>query len=60
MPVRLSCGTGEENLANNRAMTELLAAQGWPVELTTARDGHTWTCWRDTLEASVGTLLEAA
>ena len=60
VPVRLSCGTGEENLANNRAMTELLAAQGWPVELTTARDGHTWTCWRDPLEASLGRLLETA
>lgn len=52
VPVRLSCGTGEENLANNRAMAQVLSA-----ELTTARDGHTWTCWRDTLEASLGRLL---
>ncbi|MDP1828999.1 MAG: alpha/beta hydrolase-fold protein [Archangium sp.] len=57
VPVVISCGTGEENLANNRAMAQVLEAQQYPVEFVTARDGHTWTCWRDTLEASLGRLL---
>lgn len=57
LPVMLSCGTGEENLANNRAMAQVLEAQRYSVSLVTARDGHTWTCWRDTLEASLGRLL---
>lgn len=47
VPVTMSCGTGEENLANNRAMARTLAAQGYPVTLHEVRDGHTWTCWRD-------------
>ncbi|MDP1827505.1 MAG: hypothetical protein Q8L48_29815 [Archangium sp.] len=53
----ISCGTGEENLANNRAMAQVLEAQRYSVSLVTARDGHTWTCLRDTLEASLGRLL---
>lgn len=56
IPVALTCGTGEENLANNRAMARALAAQGYPVTLDEVRDGHTWTGWRDTLAAALGSL----
>ena len=50
IPVALTCGTGEENLANNRAMAQVLAAQGYPVTFHEVRDGHTWTCFRDGLD----------
>lgn len=56
VPVALTCGTGEENLANNRTLAAVLAAQGYPVHLHEVRDGHTWTCWRDGLEAALGRL----
>ncbi|MDP2276153.1 MAG: alpha/beta hydrolase-fold protein [Archangium sp.] len=57
IPVMLTCGSAEENLANNQAMARVLRAQGYQVELHTVRDGHTWTCWRDTLAQSLGALL---
>jgi enterochelin esterase-like enzyme len=50
IPVALTCGTGEENLANNRAMARALAAQGYAVTFHEVRDGHTWTCFRDGLD----------
>lgn len=50
IPVVLTCGTGEENLANNQAMARALAAQGHAVTFHEVRDGHTWTCFRDGLE----------
>jgi enterochelin esterase-like enzyme len=59
IPVMLTCGSAEENLANNQAMERVLRAQGYAVELHTVRDGHTWTCWRDTLAQSLGALLAA-
>lgn len=48
--IALTCGTGEENLANNRAMARVLAAQAYAVTFHEVRDGHTWTCFRDGLE----------
>jgi enterochelin esterase-like enzyme len=50
IPIALTCGTGEENLANNRAMARALAAQHYPVSFHEVRDAHTWTCWRDAFE----------
>lgn len=57
VPVAMSCGTGEENLVNNRAMHTALVRQGYPATLLELRDGHTWTGWRDALAASVPRLL---
>jgi enterochelin esterase family protein len=55
--VALTCGTAEENLANNRLMhTHLLdldAAATWGE----VRQGHTWTCWRDSLDPSLADLF---
>lgn len=56
IPVALTCGTGEENLANNRTLAATLAAQGYAVRLHEVRDAHTWTCWRDGLEAALAPL----
>jgi enterochelin esterase family protein len=57
-PVAITCGLAEENLANNRLMhthlTELDVAVTWGE----ARQGHTWTCWRDTLDPHLGDLLD--
>jgi len=60
IPVMLTCGSAEENFANNQAMERVLRAQGYPVEFHTVRDVHTWTCWRDTLAQSLGPLIRAA
>jgi enterochelin esterase-like enzyme len=55
--VAMTCGTAEENLANNRLMhTHLLdldAAATWGE----VRQGHTWTCWRDSLDPNLADLF---
>jgi len=60
VPIALTCGTGEENRANNEALAAALAAQGHPAWLALVRDGHTWTCWRDGFDPSLPALIEAA
>jgi enterochelin esterase-like enzyme len=57
IPVTLTCGLGEENLANNRAVTAALAAQGYDVRLAEVRDAHTWTGWRDAWDPWLADLL---
>jgi enterochelin esterase family protein len=59
IPVALTCGTAEENRWNNRAVTEALAAQGYPATLHEIRDAHTWTCWRDGFDPALVSLFEA-
>jgi enterochelin esterase family protein len=56
-PVTLTCGTAEENHANNLAMRDHLAAVGMDTAWGEVRDGHTWTCWRDTLHPHLTELL---
>jgi enterochelin esterase-like enzyme len=56
-PATLVCGTAEENHANNVAMRDHLAAVGVEVGWGEVRDGHTWTCWRDTLDPHLTDLL---
>jgi enterochelin esterase-like enzyme len=57
-PTTLVCGTAEENHANNVAMREHLAAVGVETGWGEVRDGHTWTCWRDTLDPHLTQLLQ--
>ena len=47
----------EENLANNRVVRDHLRAVGMNVEWGEARQGHTWTCWRDTLHPLLESLM---
>lgn len=54
LEVKLTCGSAEENFANNRALEQTLRAQGYAVDLHSVRDGHTWTCWRDAFAESLG------
>jgi enterochelin esterase family protein len=57
VPVGMTCGTGEENLANNRATCEALVRQGYPADLAEIRDGHNWTAWRDSFDPTLRDLL---
>lgn len=50
VPVAMTCGTGEENLRNNRAIRDALAGQGYPAELDEHPDAHNWVSWRDTFD----------
>ena len=58
-PVALTCGTAEENRANNHSVAEALVAQGYPAWLAEVRDAHTWTCWRDAFDPHLPALIEA-
>ena len=55
--VAMTCGTAEENLANNRLMRDHLVSTGLDVTWGEARQGHTWTCWRDLLDPHLTDLL---
>ena len=57
LPVTLTCGAAEENLANNRWLAGLLAGRGWPVQLVEHRDAHNWISWRDALHPHLADLV---
>jgi enterochelin esterase-like enzyme len=59
VPTVLTCGTVEENLANNREMARALARQGYPARLFEVPDGHHFTAWRDALDPYLTDLLRA-
>jgi enterochelin esterase family protein len=58
IPVTITCGTAEENLANNRAVFAALAEQGYPADLLELRDAHNWVAWRDGLYPELVTMLQ--
>jgi enterochelin esterase-like enzyme len=55
--VTLTCGTAEENHANNVALHAHLTEIGLETGWGEVRDGHTWTCWRDSLHPHLTDLL---
>jgi enterochelin esterase-like enzyme len=57
VPTVLTCGTVEENLANNRAMARTLARLGYPARLVEVADAHNFTAWRDALHPHLTDLL---
>jgi enterochelin esterase-like enzyme len=57
VPTVLTCGTAEENLANNREFAATLEARGWPVTTFWNRDAHNWIAWRDALHPHLAELL---
>ena len=57
IPVAITVGTAEENLANNRAVAAALDEQGYGVRFATTRDAHNWTCWRDAFDPHLTELL---
>jgi len=50
IPITFTCGTGEENLDNNRAIVAALQRQGFDARLVEHRDAHNWISWRDVLD----------
>lgn len=60
VPVTMTCGTVEENLANNRRMRDALALQGYDVGFAEPRDGHNWVAWRDALDPHLVDLVRRA
>ena len=50
IPVTMTCGAEEENLANNRLMRDELSARGYPVRLHELPGGHDWGAWRRGLD----------
>jgi enterochelin esterase family protein len=58
IPAALTCGTAEENLANNRDMADTLRRQGYPVSFAEVPDAHNWTGWRDALDPHLTSLLQ--
>jgi len=57
VPVALTCGLAEENLANNRQMAAALDAQGYPATLAEVPDAHNYVAWRDAFHPVLTDLL---
>jgi len=60
IPITLTCGAPEENLANNRAVAAALRRQGHGVTLHVNRDAHNYVGWRDALDPHLVELLARA
>ena len=60
IPVAITCGSAEENRANNEAVAAALRAQGYPAWFALVRDAHNWTCWRDAFDPHLPAVIEAA
>jgi enterochelin esterase family protein len=60
IPITMTCGSIEENLANNRAVHDALTQQGYDARLIVNRDGHNWVGWRDTFDPHLVGLLQEA
>jgi enterochelin esterase family protein len=57
IPVALTCGQIEENVANNRLMTQALRAEGYQANLHEVPDLHNYTAWRDAFDPHLTRLL---
>ncbi len=58
IPLVLACGTVEQNLPANRALSESLLRQGYDTRLHEFRDGHNWIAWRDSFHPHLLGLLQ--
>jgi enterochelin esterase family protein len=57
VPVVLTCGLAEENLANNRQMAMTLTAHGYDARLVEVPDAHNYIGWRDAFDPALAGLL---
>ncbi|MEN3358983.1 MAG: hypothetical protein V7637_2965 [Mycobacteriales bacterium] len=57
IPVTMTCGVAEENLANNRQFAAALADEGYPVRLVEVPDAHNYVAWRDAFDPALVDLL---
>jgi enterochelin esterase family protein len=60
IPIAITCGSAEENRANNEDLAAALIHQGYTSWISVVRDAHTWTCWRDSFHPHLPALIEAA
>lgn len=59
VPTVLTCGLAEENLENNRQMSEVLAYQGYDLKLVEVPDAHNYIGWRDAFDPALADLLRS-
>jgi enterochelin esterase family protein len=59
VPAVVTCGTVEENLANNEAMAAQLRRLGYSVTFVRDHDAHNYVAWRDALHPHLANLIEA-
>ncbi len=52
-----TCGAIEENMRNNRLMTQVPRDLGYPAELHDVADVHNYTAWRDAFDPYLTRLL---
>ncbi|HSR85885.1 MAG TPA: hypothetical protein VLM11_17050 [Streptosporangiaceae bacterium] len=57
VPVVMTCGSSEENLANNRLMLAAFRSRGYPAALHEVPDLHNYTAWRDAFDPYLTGLL---
>ena len=57
VPVVMTCGAIEENLANNRLMLAAFRSRGYPAALHEVPDLHNYTAWRDAFDPYLTGLL---
>ena len=57
VPAVLTCGTAEENRANNQLMAATLCRQGYPAALHEVPDAHNYVAWRDAFDPHLVELL---
>lgn len=57
VPVALTCGLVEENLANNRELAAALRDRGYPAALHEVADAHNYTAWRDAFDPHLTGLI---
>nr|WP_198151879.1 alpha/beta hydrolase-fold protein [Kibdelosporangium sp. MJ126-NF4]CTQ89473.1 ferric enterobactin esterase-related protein [Kibdelosporangium sp. MJ126-NF4] len=57
IPVTITCGLAEENLANNRQLAAALVARGYPTGLVEVPDAHNYVGWRDAFDPALADLL---
>jgi enterochelin esterase family protein len=57
VPVTMTCGLAEENLANNRQMAATLKKQGYTARLVEVPDAHNYVGWRDAFDPALTDLL---
>jgi enterochelin esterase-like enzyme len=60
VPITMTCGAIEENIGNNRLMTQVLRTHDYPAALDEMPDMHNYTAWRDAFEPSLTGLLQQA
>jgi enterochelin esterase-like enzyme len=58
IPVSLTCGATEENLQNNRLMTQLLCDHGYPAALYEVPGAHDWQSWRNAFDPHLTALVQ--